>query len=303
MEALGGKDKQLAQLVDASNAVFADVRQGGRQPPEHAAPAAGRAAQDRHRRWASSPLPPSVLGPALHKLRPVRQLAGPGQRSHAQAGDQDDADHQERNPSLRPGNPADVNELAPATQALGGSVPQARGKLLGDQRILQRARLQPGPEQGRLRLLPGLGQPQPQQRREHSRRPRHDRAQPRLLQLQRPAASSKASPRSTKTVEPPRRPAQAADRGRMPVHFGLPTNTLRTAACKAPSGGLFSGLAQHPFSAAHVGTKASTGARGSARAKASHERERGERLDAEARPHARQHPRDHPVRRSAASGC
>ena len=62
MEAFGDKDKQLADLIQASNAVFADVRARGPERAEHAAAAAGRAEQDRTAGSASSPRPSTWSG-------------------------------------------------------------------------------------------------------------------------------------------------------------------------------------------------------------------------------------------------
>ena len=50
-----------------------------------------------------------------------------------------------------------INALAPDTKKPRRIVPQARHELLGAQRILQRARLQPRQEPGRLPVLPDWG--------------------------------------------------------------------------------------------------------------------------------------------------
>ena len=198
MEALGTKDKQIAELVDSSNAVFQTF------------------AKEDANFEATLKLLPGALnktGKALGKVgeasdqvdagadeaEPVRQSSGAGRGSEQKAGDQDDADHRERNPPVRARNPPDGQRTRPEHAGAGRIVPAPLRRLLGAERILQRAGLQPRQGQGRLRLLPRLGQPQPQQRRQQQRRARDRRAQPDLLQLRNPADPGRGSPKSTKT--------------------------------------------------------------------------------------------------------
>ena len=124
MEALGSKDKQLAQLVDASNAVFATFAQGGSEPAEHAAPAAGRAEQDGHRaRQAGDRL--GKVGPTLRELDPFAKALGAGatKRRKRLALKTTPVIKNEIRPFAREILPI-VNELAPATKQLGEAFPK-----------------------------------------------------------------------------------------------------------------------------------------------------------------------------------
>ena len=169
MEALGGKDKQLAQLVDASNAVFETFAKEDAERP------AARCTCCR----ARCTRPGTGLGKlgaaASERARPdAAQAAAVRQRARRRRNEatrklreDDDADHQERDPPVRARNPARRStNSARRRKQLAEAFPKLASELLGAQRILQRARLQPRQEQGRLPVLPRLGQPQPQQRRQ-----------------------------------------------------------------------------------------------------------------------------------------
>src|SRR6202011_4053332 len=75
-EALGGKDKQLAQLVDASNAVFATFAQEERnlQSTLHLLPGALPKTGVNLGKLATAA---NVLGPTLHQLRPFANALAP----------------------------------------------------------------------------------------------------------------------------------------------------------------------------------------------------------------------------------
>ena len=140
-----------------------DLRQAGRQLPQDAAPAPGGAGKDGQRtRQGQDRL--ARAGEDADGARAVREGARPGPGSHAQALAGDDADHQERHPPVRPRNPAGGQRTGSLDRRLRQGVPQIHRHLRGAERILQRARLQPGTEEGRLPVLPRLGQPRPQQR-------------------------------------------------------------------------------------------------------------------------------------------
>jgi phospholipid/cholesterol/gamma-HCH transport system substrate-binding protein len=80
MEALGGKDKQLAQLIDASNAVFAVFAKEDRnvQSLLHLLPGALAKTRSGLGKLATAT---AVLGPTLHELRPFARALGPAQEA------------------------------------------------------------------------------------------------------------------------------------------------------------------------------------------------------------------------------
>ncbi|MDQ6811681.1 MAG: hypothetical protein M3Z95_07265 [Actinomycetota bacterium] len=80
IEALGGKDKQLAALVDASNAVFATFAKEDRnvQSTLHLLPGALTKTRSGLGKLATAA---AVLGPTLHKLQPFASALGPAQEA------------------------------------------------------------------------------------------------------------------------------------------------------------------------------------------------------------------------------
>ncbi len=76
MEALGGKDKQLAQLVDASNAVFATFAKEDRSVEQTIELLPGALTKTR-RGLGKLATAAHVLGPTLHKLQPFASALGP----------------------------------------------------------------------------------------------------------------------------------------------------------------------------------------------------------------------------------
>ena len=145
MEALGAKDKQLAQLVDSSNAVFATFAQEEREPAEarctccparcaRRASGLGKLGDGQRRASArrSTSSQPFARSLGRRPAKPRRRLA----LKH-------DADLQERNPAVRAPDPARGQRAGSRDAAARRSVPEARHELRGAQRILQRARLQP----------------------------------------------------------------------------------------------------------------------------------------------------------------
>jgi phospholipid/cholesterol/gamma-HCH transport system substrate-binding protein len=123
MEALGGKDKQLAQLVDSSNAVFKTfaAEEANLQSTLHLLPSAlhktsvglGKLGQ------ASA-----VLGPTLRQLRPFAQNLGPAQEATKQlARETKPVIEKEVRPFAREILPT-INKLAPSTEGLGEAIPK-----------------------------------------------------------------------------------------------------------------------------------------------------------------------------------
>jgi phospholipid/cholesterol/gamma-HCH transport system substrate-binding protein len=80
MEALGGKDKQLAQLIDAANAVFATFAQEDQsvQSTLHLLPGALAKTRSGLGKLATAA---RVLGPTLHQLQPFASSLGPAQEA------------------------------------------------------------------------------------------------------------------------------------------------------------------------------------------------------------------------------
>src|SRR5436309_10298842 len=76
MEALGGKDKELAQLVDASNAVFAVFAKEDRNVQSTLRLLPGALAKTRSG-LGKLAAATDVLGPTLHELRPFARSLGP----------------------------------------------------------------------------------------------------------------------------------------------------------------------------------------------------------------------------------
>jgi phospholipid/cholesterol/gamma-HCH transport system substrate-binding protein len=80
MQALGSKDKQLASLIDASNAVFATFAKEDRNVQEtlHLLPGALKKTRSGLGKLATAA---SVIGPTLHQLRPFARSLAAGQRA------------------------------------------------------------------------------------------------------------------------------------------------------------------------------------------------------------------------------
>jgi phospholipid/cholesterol/gamma-HCH transport system substrate-binding protein len=80
IEALGGKDRQLAQLVDASNAVFASFAKEDQnvQSTLHLLPGALAKTRSGLGKLATAA---AVLGPTLHELHPFAASLGPAQEA------------------------------------------------------------------------------------------------------------------------------------------------------------------------------------------------------------------------------
>ncbi len=123
MEALGGKDKQLAQLVDASNAVFATFRQedANFRSTLHLLPGAlhktgaglGKLGQATDQ-----------LGPTLHELQPFAKALAPANEATRKLAEKTTpVIKNEIRPFAREILPV-TNELQPATQKLGEAFPK-----------------------------------------------------------------------------------------------------------------------------------------------------------------------------------
>jgi phospholipid/cholesterol/gamma-HCH transport system substrate-binding protein len=123
MEALGGKDKQLAELVDSSNAVFATFAKEDRnfQSTLRLLPGALKKSGEGFGKLAVAT---SVLGPTLHKLQPFASSLGPAQEATTRlANETTPVIKNEIRPFARQILPV-INQLGPSTQELGEAFPK-----------------------------------------------------------------------------------------------------------------------------------------------------------------------------------
>jgi phospholipid/cholesterol/gamma-HCH transport system substrate-binding protein len=123
IEALGTKDKQLAQLVDASNAVFAVFARQERNVQNllHLLPGALAKTRTGLGKLAVAA---DALGPTLHKLQPFAQALGPAQEATRRlANETTPIFKNEIRPFARQILPV-VKELQPDTQQLAEAFPK-----------------------------------------------------------------------------------------------------------------------------------------------------------------------------------
>jgi phospholipid/cholesterol/gamma-HCH transport system substrate-binding protein len=123
IEALGGKDKQLAQLIDASNAVFATFAKEDRnvQSTLHLLPGALAKTRSGLGKLATAT---AVLGPTLHELRPFASSLGPGQEATRRLAEKTTPIFKNQiRPFARQILPT-INQLQPSTQALSEAFPK-----------------------------------------------------------------------------------------------------------------------------------------------------------------------------------
>ena len=105
MEALGGKDKQLAQLVDASNAVFATFAKEDTELRRARCTCCRARSQRRATTWQAHDRLQRARTDAA-RAAAVRASAGPAQKATKKLVARNHADHQERDPPVRARNPA-----------------------------------------------------------------------------------------------------------------------------------------------------------------------------------------------------
>ena len=199
MEALGSKDKQIAQLVDASNAVFQTFAKEEREPPEHAAPAAGRAAQDGQSLGKVGAAPRPGRPDAARSCNPFAKALAPGaaKRPKSWRSKTTPIIKNEIRPFAREILPT-VNELAPVHPGARRSVPEARRRASrcstnsSTSSPTTRARAR----RGFLFFLDWANH-NLNSVRQHRRRARARRAQPHLLQLRSPADPQRRRAKST----------------------------------------------------------------------------------------------------------
>jgi len=147
MEALGGKDKQLAELVDASNAVFATFAQEDQsfQKTLHLLPGALRKSGAGFGKLAVAT---SVLGPTLHKLLPFAHSLAPAQEATTQlAKETTPVLRNQVRPFAREILPV-VNQLGPSTQQLGEAFPKLASSFTVLNEFFNELGYNPGPNRG-----------------------------------------------------------------------------------------------------------------------------------------------------------
>ena len=170
------RTQQLAQLVDASNAVFADVRQGGTE--RRRARCTCCPARCPRRAWPRQARrsPRTCSGRRCTSCSRSRKRSLPANEATAKlAKETTPIIKNQIRPFAREILPV-VNELKPSTKELAEAFPKLATSFSVLNEFFNELAYNPGPKQGRLPVLPGLGQPRPQQRRQHLRRARRARA-------------------------------------------------------------------------------------------------------------------------------
>ncbi len=160
---------------------------------------------------ASSPPPRNVLGPDAAQAAAVRARARTGQRSDAQAGADDDADHQERDPPVRARNPARRQRTRAVDQAARRSVPEARRRASRcSTNSSTSSPTTPGPSKGGFLFFLDWGNHDLNSVVSTSDANGAARAQPRVLQLRNPA-DPQGGRGSQPNGQAAGRPAEASD--------------------------------------------------------------------------------------------
>jgi phospholipid/cholesterol/gamma-HCH transport system substrate-binding protein len=147
MEALGGKDKQLAELVDASNAVFATFAQedANVQQTLRLLPSALHKTSVGLGKLGTAS---AVVGPTLHKLQPFASALGPANEATRRLALRTTPifKHEIR-PFARQILPV-INELAPATKGAGEAFPKLATSFSVLNEFFNELAYNPGPSKG-----------------------------------------------------------------------------------------------------------------------------------------------------------
>jgi phospholipid/cholesterol/gamma-HCH transport system substrate-binding protein len=147
MEALGGKDKQLAELVDSSNAVFATFAQEDANVRNtlRLLPGALRKTGSGLGKLATAT---NQLGPALHKLQPFASSLGPANEATRRlALKTTPILKNEIRPFARQILPI-INDLAPATKGAGEAFPKLAVSFSVLNEFFNELAYNPGPSKG-----------------------------------------------------------------------------------------------------------------------------------------------------------
>ncbi len=247
-EALGGKDKELSQLVDASNAVFATFAQedANLQSTLHLLPGALRKTGTNLGKLATAA---NVLGPTLRKLEPFARSVAPGNEATRRlALKTTPIFRDEIRPFARQILPV-VNELSPSTKQLSASFPKLSVSFSVLNEFFNELAYNPGPSKGGFLFFLDWGN--------HnlnsvvSSADAHGPTGRSLIYfnceiLPILKAVSSVNPTVNLLIEllkPPTGPECVSEKV-----AGAPiTGATARGRTKAPTGGLFSGLAAHPF--------------------------------------------------------
>jgi phospholipid/cholesterol/gamma-HCH transport system substrate-binding protein len=147
MEALGGKDTQLAQLVDASNAVFATFakEEANLQKTLRLLPGAlGKTGVGLNKLARAT----NVLGPTLHDLLPFANAVAPANEATKQlAVATKPVIETEIRPFAREILPT-INKLGPSTQGLGEAIPKLATSFTVLNEFFNELAYNPGPKKG-----------------------------------------------------------------------------------------------------------------------------------------------------------
>jgi len=147
MEALGGKDKQLAELVDASNAVFATFAKedANVQATLKLLPGALHKTGEGLGKIGTSS---AVLGPTLHKLKPFASALAPANEATRKLAEKTTPIFKnEIRPFAREILPV-VNKLAPQTRAAGEAFPKLATSFSVLNEFFNELAYNPGPNKG-----------------------------------------------------------------------------------------------------------------------------------------------------------
>jgi phospholipid/cholesterol/gamma-HCH transport system substrate-binding protein len=147
MEALGGKDKQLAELVDASNAVFATFAKedANVRATLHLLPTALHKTGAGLGKLATAT---DVLGPTLQKLNPFAKALGPAQQATRKlANATTPIIKNEVRPFAREILPT-INQLAPTTKGAGEAFPKLATSFSVLNEFFNEVAYNPGPSKG-----------------------------------------------------------------------------------------------------------------------------------------------------------
>ncbi|MGA2321374.1 MAG: MlaD family protein [Solirubrobacteraceae bacterium] len=146
-EALGGKDKQLAQLIDASNAVFATFAKEDENVQSTLRLLPGALAKTRSG-LGKLATAAQVLGPTLHKLEPFAGSLGPGQEATRRLADKTTPIFKTQiRPFARQILPT-VNDLQPDAQGLSEAFPKLATSFSVLNEFFNELAYNPGPKQG-----------------------------------------------------------------------------------------------------------------------------------------------------------
>jgi phospholipid/cholesterol/gamma-HCH transport system substrate-binding protein len=147
LEALGGKDKQLAELIDASNAVFATFAAEERdlQRTLHLLPTALHKTGAALGKLSTAA---NVLGPTLHELEPFARALAPAQEATRRLANQTTPIiRNEIRPFAREILPV-VNQLGPSTQSLAEAFPHLSTSFSVLNEFFNELAYNPGPSRG-----------------------------------------------------------------------------------------------------------------------------------------------------------